>query len=148
MLKSKRNLKRTALASAVALMVVAGVANAKDSWAKERGGKGFNLDRMTNKLELNESQVNQIQQLIDITRPEKDSRKERKAQMQALIEQGNVDQAAELAAEDARQRVYSRMNFKNGLSQILTAEQLAKMDEYKERKRKRRSEKSGFDSNH
>lgn len=138
MLNSRRNLKRGALASAVALMLMAGAATAGDHGGKRHGGMGFNLERMADKLELNESQVAQIQQLIDTTRPEKGSRKAHKAQMQELIEQGNVDQAAELAAEAARQRVYNRTNFKNSLSQILTAEQLAKMEEFKARKKERR----------
>ena len=138
MLNSKLNLKRGALASAVALMLIAGAATAKDHGGKRHGGMGFNLERMADKLELSESQVTQIQQLIDTTRPEKGSMKARKAQMKELIEQGNVDQAAELAAEAARQRVYNRTNFKNGLSQILTAEQLAQMEEFKERRKERR----------
>jgi len=138
MLKSKRILKRGAVASAAALLLMAGAATAEDYGGKRHGGMRFNLERMADKLDLSDSQVTQIQQLIETNRPEKGSRKAHKAQMKELIEQGNVDQAAELAAEAARQRVYSRTNFKNGLSQILTAEQLAKMEEFKERRKERR----------
>ena len=47
----------------------------------------------------------------------------------ALVNSGNVDAAADLAARQARERVYQRAEMRRRLAEILTPEQLVQMDE-------------------
>lgn len=129
---SKQNMKRSALTIAIALTLMTGAAVAKGSGHKG-GGHNSPIERMIEKLDLTDAQVIQVEELMG-DRPNK---RESRAQIKELMDQGNVDQAAEQAANAARERVYQKAKFKSGLEQILTTEQLAKMEQNELRKKKR-----------
>jgi Spy/CpxP family protein refolding chaperone len=137
MTNSKQNMKRCALAIAVALTLMTGVAVAQAPHG-ERGDRDHSrIDRMIEKLELTDEQVIQMEALMDSRIDHRDSAFQSRSQIQELIDQGYLDQAADQAADAARERVYEMVKFKSSLEQILTYEQLAKMEKDKLRKQKR-----------
>ena len=147
----KLNIKRSALTAAVALSLVAGAAVAKGPFGHKGGGYNSPIERMIENLDLTDEQIEQVDALMESRSGKQAARAKNRAEIQELISQGAVDQAAEQAANAARARVYDRVEFQNSLSQILTPEQLAKMEKRKARKQKRaqrRLEKSssGADS--
>jgi Spy/CpxP family protein refolding chaperone len=137
MTNSKQNMKRSALAIALALSLMTGSAIAKGPFGHKGGGHHSQIDRMIEKLELTDEQAIQVEELIDSRVSLRASKFQSRSQIQELIDQGNVDQAADQAADTARERVYEMAKFKSSLEQILTPEQLAKMEENKLRKQKR-----------
>ena len=149
MSNSTHNFKHSALVVALVLSLMAGVAVAKGPG--QRGGNKHHhpIERMIEKLDLSDEQMVQVDALMDARTAKRQSKAEAKAQIRALIDQGLTDQAAEQAANQAREKVYEGVEFKAALEQILTAEQLAKMEQQKLRKKQRhdrRRQKAQSDS--
>jgi len=84
--------------------------------------------RMTEALGLNPEQVEAIHSLKMEKRANKEEHIKLREQIHALIKAGNVDEASNLAAQKAREKVADHAEFYSQLKQILTAEQLAKWD--------------------
>jgi len=137
MTKSKQNMKRSALAIALALTLMTGAAVAQGPFGHKGGGHHSPIDRMIEKLELTDEQAMQMEALMDSRINQRDSKFQSRSQIHELIDQGYLDQAADQAADAARERVYEMAKFKSSLEQILTPEQLAKMEKAKLRRQKR-----------
>jgi Spy/CpxP family protein refolding chaperone len=133
MTKSKKNMKRSALVFAVALTLMTGIAVAQGPFGHKGDGHHFSIERMIEKLELTDQQAIQMDALMDSRINQRDSKFQSRSQIQELIDQGYLDQAADAA----RERVYEMAKFKSSLEQILTSEQLAKIEKSKLRKQKR-----------
>lgn len=80
---------------------------------------------MAELLGLSQQQIDTINTLRKEQRPDFESERQQNKEIHALIQAGNTEQAAELAAEQARSRVYKQAEFHNKLKQILSEEQLA-----------------------
>lgn len=137
MTTSKKNIKRSALAIAITLTMMTGVAVAQGPFGHKGGGHHSPIERMIEKLELTDEQAIQMEALMVSRTSQRDSKFQSRSQIKELIDQGYLDQAAEQAADAARERVYEMAKFKSSLEQILTPEQLAKMEKAKLRKQKR-----------
>ncbi len=137
MTTSKKNMKRSALAIAVALTLMTDVAVAQGPFGHKGDGHHSSIERMIEKLELTDEQTIQMDALMDSRISQRDSKFQSRSQIQELIDQGYLDQAADQAAAAARERVYEMAKFKSSLEQILTSEQLAKIEKAKLRKQKR-----------
>ena len=135
-------MKRSALAIAVALTLMTGVAVAQGPHGHKGDREHSRIDRMIEKLELTDEQAIQVETLMDSRINQRDSKVQSRSEIQTLIDQGYLDQAADQAADAARARVYEMAKFKSSLEQILTAEQLAKMEKNKLRKQKRAERRS------
>jgi len=142
MFKSKQNMKRGALTIAVALTLMTGAAVAKGPSGKKGGDPYARIDRMIERLDLTEEQAIQVEELMASRVSQRESKQQTRSQIQELIDQGEVEQAAEQAANAARAKTFEKAEFKASLEQILTPEQLAKMEENKDRKQRRAERRS------
>ncbi len=122
---------KTQLRKIISLVVIGVLASAHGLQAS---AEDHRLERMTRKLDLTTEQVEAIQNLneqISINRPKRgESRKE----VVALIDEGQVDAAANLAAENARTRTFQRAERRAGMVEILTPDQFEEWTERKERR--------------
>ena len=85
-------------------------------------------DRITKQLDLTEAQRQSLAEIRAELRTSRESAQTRREQVVALVKGGNVDGAAALAAEQARERVYRRAEMRRRVSEVLTAEQLKEME--------------------
>jgi len=98
-------------------------------------------------LGLSEEQATAVKELRQEKRSTmKDSREERE-QVKTLIEAGDTEAAAELAAELAKKHVYSKAEFRSKLSTILTTEQMEAFDAMPKKRRGKHGEGKRFRSN-
>lgn len=91
-------------------------------------------DRMMEQLDLTEAQRQSLESLRDEFEPGRDAVQAQRDEVMALVQSGNVDAAADLAANQARERVYQRAEMHRRMAEILSPEQLAKMEEIRSNK--------------
>ena len=118
--------------SALALITVGVFANVialQSATADDR-----RLERMAHRLELNSEQVEAIRSLNEYAGVSKVDRRAMRLEVQSLIEAGQVDAAADLAASNARESTYSRAERRTAMSEILTPEQFEKWSATRERR--------------
>ena len=141
MSNSNKSVKRGVLIGALTLTLLSGVAVAKGQFGHKGGpfGVGFHsqMNRMIEKLDLTGEQAVEVEKLMSEQSGQRGSMIQGVSEIHKLIDQGYVDQAAEQAANSARDRVYKMAETKRRLSEILTPEQLAKMEELKQRRKER-----------
>ncbi len=92
------------------------------------------MHRMAEKLGLTEEQQ---QSLAELREQQRASREDQRAQREAISEankSGDVDSAADLAASQARDRVYQQAEMRQQLEAILTPDQLVQWDEMQDRR--------------
>ena len=134
----KKNMKHGVLVGALSLTLLTGVAAAKGPFGGQFGGdSGSRIDRMVERLELSDEQAVEFEKLMESRADQRSLKFQGMSEIQEMIDQGNVDLAAEQAANSARAGVYEMAENKRLLSEILTPEQLAKMEEIKERMKNR-----------
>ncbi len=112
--------KRSALATGVLLGALALTAHAQP------GERMF--ERMSKKLDLTAEQQASVREIRAEYGGNREEALAKRAEIKALVDSGEVDAAAELAATHAREAVYRRAEMRNALSQVLTPEQLAEME--------------------
>lgn len=143
----KKNMKRGVLVGALSLTLLTGVAIAKGP-GHRGGGSHSPMERIIEKLDLTDEQATEVEKLMAERSAKRDDKRKGMSEIQAMVDQGNIeqaaDQAAEQAANSARERVYKMAENQRRLSEILTPEQLAKMEEIKQRmkNRSKRSKKN------
>lgn len=86
-------------------------------------------DRLTEKLGLSESQQQSLETLRAEYAPLREGEQAKREEVMALVKSGDVDGAAALAADQARDRVYQLAEMQRRMAEILTPEQLAQMEE-------------------
>lgn len=86
-------------------------------------------DRLAAQLDLSETQQQDFATLRAEYAPLREAAQAQRKEVFALVKSGDVDGAAALAADQARDRVYLRAEMQRRMAEILTPEQLAKMDE-------------------
>ena len=86
-------------------------------------------DRLAQQLGLNEAQQQSLATLRTEYAPLKEVAQAQRKEVMALVKSGDVDGAAALAADQARDRVYQRAEMQRRMAEILTPEQLAQMEE-------------------
>tara|TARA_R110000787_G_scaffold38998_22_gene97953 strand:- start:489 stop:902 length:414 start_codon:yes stop_codon:yes gene_type:complete len=99
-------------------------------------------DRLAEQLGLSETQQQNLATLRAEYAPLREAAQAQRKDVIALVKSGDVDGAAALAADQARDRVYQRAEMQRRMAEILTSEQLAKMEEIRssrpDREHKRR----------
>ena len=100
-------------------------------------------DRLAEHLGLSETQQQNLATLRTEFAPLREAAKTQREEVIALVKSGDVDGAAALAADQARDHVYQRAEIQRRMAEILTPEQLAQMEELRssrpDRKNKGRS---------
>ena len=86
-------------------------------------------DRLAQQLGLSETQQQSLATLRTEYAPLREAAQAQRSEVIALVKGGDVDGAAALAADQARDRVYQRAEMQRRMAEILTPEQLAKMEE-------------------
>ena len=86
-------------------------------------------DRLAEQLALSETQQQSLASLRAEYAPLRETAQAQRKEVIALVKSGDVDGAAALAAEQARDRVYQRAEMRRRMAEILTPEQLAQMEE-------------------
>ena len=86
-------------------------------------------ERLAEQLGLNETQQQTLASLRAEYAPLRQAAQAQREEVIALVKSGNVDGAAALAAEQARDRVYQRAEMQRRMAEILTPEQFAQMEE-------------------
>ncbi|MEM6638412.1 MAG: Spy/CpxP family protein refolding chaperone [Pseudomonadota bacterium] len=112
-----------------------------------------NFDRLAKKLNLTTEQQASVEQIRAAYTPDRDARQAQREEVKALVESGNADAAADLAASHAREAVLRRAQMRNELSQVLTEDQMQQLDAMMEKRRdrsgkqRRRGQRGGFGDN-
>ncbi len=132
----KITLKKHMVTVAMVATLMSGSAMAQGPFG-HRSAPHSRMEIMIEKLGLNDNQIAQIETLLESRGASMPDKTNRKMEIKALIDQGNIIQAADLAAESARTEVYRMAEFENAMSQILTPEQLATRQEMQQRNQKR-----------
>ena len=96
-------------------------------------------ERIARKLGLTEDQQASVEQIRETYRPNRDEVRAKRSDVRALVENGEVDAAAELAATHAREAVYRRAQMRAELSEVLTPEQMAELESLMEQRMNNRS---------
>lgn len=91
------------------------------------------IDRLINRLQLNDFQSDQFKELMN-SKPDKSMMSKQREEIRELIAADNIELAADLAANNARERVYNRASYDEKLSAILTVEQLELLEKMRSRK--------------
>ena len=86
-------------------------------------------DRLAERLGLTDAQEESLTSLREEYAPIRDLLQAQREELIAMVKAGNVDAAAELASSQARERVYQRAEMQRRLAEILTPEQLSKMED-------------------
>lgn len=86
-------------------------------------------DRLTQQLGLSEAQQQSVAALRAEYAPLRKAAQAKREEVATLIKSGDVDGAATLAANQARDRVFQRVEMRRRMAEILTPEQLAQMEE-------------------
>lgn len=135
MLTLNKNLKLSLFLGILTTALITGTSHAHNK--SKRGGAmsgpktpGIQVLRQ---LDLSEEQREQVKELFSTQRELAPSKLESRNEIRELSEAGNINQAADMAAELARERVVTQANNRQNLEAILTAEQLEKLNSIKER---------------
>lgn len=92
------------------------------------------IARMTEKLGLSSEQASSLKTVYEEKMAGKSAKYLAREEVEALIEADNPEAAAELAAEQARQRVLDRAEFRSRIKAILSEEQFAQWQAMKHRR--------------
>ena len=87
------------------------------------------MERIAERLGLSEAQQQSLTSLRAEFATARDAAQDQREEVIALVKSGNVDAAADLAAIQARDRVYQRAEMRRRMAEILSPEQLAQMEE-------------------
>lgn len=138
---TRKILKRGALATGLLVGAFALTAHAQPG---ERM-----IERLSQKLDLTAEQTASLKDIRANYGPNREEAKAKRAEVKALVDNGEVDAAAELAATHAREAVYRRAQMRAEVSQVLTPAQMAEMEtliEQRKEKRERRGHgRRGFE---
>ncbi len=85
-------------------------------------------DRLAEQLGLSQAQQQSLATLRTENAPLREAAQAQRREVIALVKSGDVDGAAALAADQARDRVYQRTVMQRQMAEILTSEQLAKIE--------------------
>ena len=99
------------------------------------------IGKMTEQLNLSEEQASQIQAIFAEKKASRENKRLARQEVEALIESGDTEAAAELAANHARQRVLDRAEFVSQIKAVLSEEQFAQWQEVKAKHEHRRYKK-------
>lgn len=99
--------------------------------------------KMAEALNLSAGQIEAFEALKQERRATRGDRKEIRNKIQDLVRSGDTEAAANLAAEQARQRVYRKAEFHGRMKEILTAEQLEKFESMPNKRERKRGKKHG-----
>ncbi|MEW6998223.1 hypothetical protein AADZ86_11005 [Colwelliaceae bacterium BS250] len=92
------------------------------------------VDNLAQRLELDEAQTIKFKEIMSAQKTERAAMQADKKQVAKLLEDGDIDGAADKAAELARAGVYKIAEFKAQLSTVLTAQQLQQLQDIKNHK--------------
>ena len=92
------------------------------------------VDKLAQRLKLDEAQTVKFKEIMTAQKIERAAMQAEKKQVAELFKSGDIDGAAEQAANAARAGVYKRAELKEKLSAVLTAEQLQQLQDMKKRK--------------
>lgn len=135
------------ISALVVTMVFTTTSIARDEF-KNDGARQFNNDRVIGlrtlrQLELTEEQSALVRELLTAQRETAQDLRERSREVSELIEAGNVDQAAEIAASIARERVTNTVTNKQNFQALLTSEQLTALESMKDEASERGGRRQG-----
>ena len=123
-------------------LVVIGVLISALSLQAVAGHRGDYAERhmkhMAKELKLSEEQVTAIKALKENSAEKRSTAKEKRKEIKALMEADNVDAAANLAAEQAKAKIYAKAENKQRMAAILDTEQLEQWQELREEKHEKR----------
>ncbi|MFK8050431.1 MAG: Spy/CpxP family protein refolding chaperone [Halioglobus sp.] len=105
------------------------------------------MDRITDRLELSEEQQQSLLSLRADSELGRDAARESHQEVSALLKSGDTDGAADLAGEQARDRIYKRAQRHQQLAEILTPEQLAQWKELRPQRPERASREGRYSRN-
>lgn len=86
----------------------------------------YGPERMAEELDLNQTQIDAITALKSEYRDGRKAQAGTQKQIKMLIDEGKVDEAADLAAKQASEKVHKRAAHRAAMKNILTAEQFEK----------------------
>lgn len=143
------------LISILSVALFTSVVGAHDAFSDNRGKNNQirNGIKAMKQLDLSEEQQSQLKELTSQRKEVAIEARSQRNQIQDLIESGDVNGAAEIAASQARERVSKMADKKMAIEAILTPEQLqqlsdlkaqrqAKIEERLQKRATRRAEKS------
>ena len=87
------------------------------------------FEHITDELDLTEAQELDLSSLRAEFVPVKDTANAQREGVMELVNSGDIDAAADMAANQARERVYQRAEIQRRLAEILTPEQFSQMQE-------------------
>jgi Spy/CpxP family protein refolding chaperone len=96
------------------------------------------LDRLTQRLNLTAEQQSAMEGLHEQMEPNRQARNEARQEIRSLIASDQVDAAAALAADAARERTYRMAERRQAMAEILTPEQLQQLEEMRQRRGEKR----------
>lgn len=118
--------------------------------AGKQGGRGFNVDRMAERLNLTEEQRTQIEEIVASTKPQmtelRDAMQENRKQFRELNQQETFDEAKvrEIATSQGdlkTEMMVLRAGQQHEINAVLTEEQRAQKAEWRAKKDERRGKK-------
>ena len=99
-------------------------------------------DRIAEQLELTETQQQSLESIRAEQRLTRESARAGREEVAALAKSGNIDGAAALAADQARERVYRRAEMRRRISEVLTPEQIEQMEALRDNREERRGKRN------
>lgn len=136
-MKQTNSFLKKALVIATVALAIPGIALAGHHG--DRDGQRF--ERMANKLDLSDSQREQMQAFREQNQAKHQAMREQRKQVRDLLEAGKTDEAAELAAGVAKDKVYMMANMRQKMQQVLTPEQFKKFEELQDKRKDRKSKR-------
>lgn len=94
-------------------------------------------DHFARALDLTEAQQESMREIRETYGVNREQRQANKAEIQALVESGNVDAAADMAAKLASESVYRRAEMRQRMSEILTPEQMEQLEAMRSKRQTR-----------
>ncbi len=137
-LKTK-TFKKTALA----LLVCAGLATG--ALAGDKCDKGQRYELLAEKLKMTDSQAEQFKQVMTNAKSSRKDMRKQRQEIQQRSDTGDLAGAADLAAKQARERVYQKAEVKQKLAEFLSAEQIEQLKTLHANKSKRHSKRRNSD---
>ncbi|WP_163930012.1 hypothetical protein [Paraferrimonas sp. SM1919] len=100
------------------------------------------IDRISKKLELTQEQAEQFKVLHQQAQANRQAAQATKAKIKGLMAEGNIDEAAQLASEQAAAKVREMAARQAELASFLNEQQIAKLETMKQRIKKHHKRKN------
>ena len=146
MLILNNTLKQILFAASIAMLISTSASYAHDSFNKAGARQGGNASmgmRVLRQLDLSDEQTTQIKELFTAQREVASANRDRMQQARELSAAGDVDQAAQIAADLAREKVLARAANQQSIEALLTPEQVVELNSIKDKVKERGQRRGG-----